>query len=201
MTQPTNTIEVVDGYVINTVTGEVMGLAQSPIFTISDPSSLDWVLGKMLSEESAIHAIDNTEAVIHARAILDNALAMKKDRQRRLDWLHRRFDDEIGHYVRPLLEGQKTKTYKTIYGQVSFRKKPRRLAVADPESALAWASVNCPEAIKTTAEFQIGRLPADRALSLTEELLRGGDSEDSAERKAFTVIPESELVTVKTGVE
>lgn len=193
--------EIIDGYVIDVTTGEVLGLAQPPAFQINDDSSLDWVMGKMLGEEAAMHEIDNTAIVVQARAILENAAKMKSERAKRLSWLHTRFDEEIAAFVKPKLEGVKTKTWKTLYGSVAFRNKPGGLRVLDESAALAAARLGFPEAIKKTEVFQISRLLPEQVISLTTGLLDTVWTEDDLARKAFTVLPDSETCTVKTSVE
>lgn len=192
--------EIIDGMVIDIETGEILGLAQPPAFQVNSPESLDWVMEKMQLEEAKIHEIDNTAIVVQARAILENAAKMKAARSKRLEWLHARFDTEIGEYVAPSLAGRSTRTWKTLFGSVSFRTKPGGLRVASDEMALAWASINYPDAIKTTAVFQISRLPSEQVILLTGKLLLGSEPVDSALREAFAVIPDSETLSVKTPV-
>lgn len=192
--QEQSTYEVIDGYVIDPETGEVIGLATPPAFIINNPQGLDWAMEMMLKEAAAIHEIDNTAIVVQARAILENAAKMKADRAKRLAWLHVRFDNEIGNYVKPLLEGQKTKTYKTLYGSVSFRSVKGGLRVGDVDKALEWASANCPQAIQTKAEFRISNVPDSIKAAITA-------SPTGLEREAFLVQPDEERLKVETRVE
>jgi hypothetical protein len=182
--------EIIDGMIVDIETGEVLGLAEKPEFTVKDEDSANWVLGKMLALESDIVAIETSARVIEAKAILANAAAMKKDASKRLEWLHARFTAEIGEWARPQLEGKKTKTLKTLLGAISFRVKKGGLRVADKDKALDWAKSNTPNAIKVTEEFQI---------SLLSDIGRALAEADSG-NGAFEVIPDAESVTIKTGV-
>lgn len=189
----------VDGYLIDSTTGEVVGMVEAEQFQVNDESSLNWVLSKMLQCEASISAVDTTEAVIHARAILDNAAKIKAEKEKRLTWLRARFEPDIHQYAAQILEGQKSRTHKTIYGSVSLRSVKGGLRVSDPAKALEWAKIYAPEAVKVTESFGISLLPEEKRKTLSDPLSNATATVDAL-RGAFEVVPDRENVTIKTGV-
>lgn len=190
-TEPT--VEIIDGYRVDSETGEVLGLAEPrPAFVVDDEDSLNWVLGRFLKVEAEIAAIDNSEVVIHARAVLANAEAMKRKATKRLDYLHNRFDLEILEYARRALAGAKRRTLDTILGSVSLRTVKGGLRVKDPEAALNIAKTYCPHAVKKTEAFQISQLTQEE-----RDYLAANVAEVS---HAFEVKPDTETVKITTGV-
>lgn len=188
-------VTVIDGWLYDSESGECLGPAElpKPEFAITDDESLNWVLNKFLQTEATIAAIDNNDAVVHARAVIANAEAMKKEQQNRLNGLHFRFDNEIEHYVKPLLDGKKSKTHKTLFGSVSFRTSKGGLRVKDAAAALQWVKEQgnaLAHTIKTTEEFQISRLTDEERETLANIVPEG-----------FDVKPDSESMAVKTGVQ
>lgn len=175
-------------YQVDPETGEVLGIVTpKPEFVIDTDDAANWCLAKMLAEESAIAAIDTADLVRQARAILENAEAMKKDRQRRLDWLHTRFDAELGKYARGALEGAKTRTLKLLCGSISLRTVKGGLRVIDEADALETAkSLGWKQAIKTTEKFLISEL--DEEQRHNAETMPG-----------FKLNPDEERVKIDTG--
>lgn len=194
-------LTIIDGYLYDE-DGVCRGPAELPRkqWSIESQSDLEWILNKMLQEEAFIAAIDQTDAVLHAKAVIANAEAMKKDHSNRLAGLHWRFDNEIEHFVRPLIEGQKSKTFKTLVGSVSFRKVPGGLRVADAESALAVAEEFYPESVKVVRSFLVSQLTEEDRQEIIELLTTKRDEADRATLKAFEIKPDAETMTIKTGV-
>ncbi len=180
-----------NGMIVDIETGEILGLVQEQ-FAVDDRASADWVLGKMLAEEAAMAAVDLTEAVIHARAILANAEALKKEKQRRLDYLHYRFDGELGEFARVQMNGSPSRTFKTINGSISLRSVKGGLRVKDEASALDTANRHgWSNAVKVTEKFLISQLTPQQ-----KQLARS----IAGHTTAFEIVPDRETVTIKTGV-
>jgi hypothetical protein len=189
------------GFMIDPETGEILGMLDTTDrFEVKAQDDAEWVLKKMLSAEADMAAIDNMPDVIRAKAVLENAEKLKKEQQCKLDWLHRRFDNELGEFARRQLEGQKGKTLKTIYGSISLRVKKGGLKVLDPAKALLMAKMDYPHAVKTTESFLISMLTDSEKETLVKGLTGTVWTDEDEARKAFTVEPDSETVTVKTGV-
>lgn len=177
------------GMWVNLDTGEIIDI-ETPAgpdqpFIPTTEQEVEWVLGKMATAEALLVSIQTRPEVLQAKAVLANAAKMEKEAARKLDWLHARFDPDLGEFARKQLEGKKTKTWKSVLGSIALRIQKGRVKVENPELALEWAKAYDPEAIKTTEEFQISR-----ATKLEEDNLPVG----------FIKTADEEKVTVKTGV-
>lgn len=128
--------EVIDGYVVDGNTGEVLGLAASdtPLsFAVRDRASADWVLAKLADCQAQVLAINARE-----RMLLANLDRQRKAQLARLDWLHRRFDAELEAFARAELEGKRTKTLTLDHGRIAFRTARGRNVITDMARAVAW---------------------------------------------------------------
>lgn len=191
-----------DGYLVDEETGEVVGVVTPPEFVIDSQSAAEWVMNKMLEAESQVAAFDKTDAVIHAKAVLANAEAMKKPLQRRVEWLHKRFDNELGEFAKTRLT-KTCKTWRCLFGTVSLRKVPARLALKDEGLAIRMAEdfKLYAAGLRVTKEFLISQItPADHAELVTGLIGHEWSAEDQT-RKAFEIVPATEKVDVKTGAE
>jgi len=193
----TQKLITIDGMLVDEETGEIVGIDGKPQFRIVDADSLNFVLKKILTASAELEAIDNSTAVIRAKAVLENAESMKKDAQRRLDGLTYRFQDEIGEYAKTQLKGS-SKTFKTLYGSVSFTTRGESLKVKDQTAAIAWAMTYLPDAIKVTREFQISKMPPE--LKADALKIIKSDRPLSSYLEAFDRSPATEKIEIKTGV-
>lgn len=175
-------------YEIDAETGEILSAEpEAPKFAVTDEKSAEWVLQRIQEEEAAVAALTAQE-----NAILENVRAMKRRHQSKADGLRYRFAGELEAFARENLNGGKTWTCP--YGSVQFRKVASRLKVADDSRALEWARTGCPDAVKVTEEFQISKL-TDEAKMILKEL-----SADERTARGFEITPETESVSIKTGV-
>lgn len=190
---------IIDGFLVIESTGEIVGLAQKETFTVKDEESCKWVLNKIRTVESELSALESNPDVLAAKALLANVESMKKDHQRRLEWLLARFSAELGEYAKPLLP-KGSKTLKTPYGFIQIKTVNELLQVKDKAAALAFAKSHIPHAIRTTEEFQISLLE-DLDKRFIVSGLNGSDVvADDELRSAFQVRPAGEKVEIKTGV-
>lgn len=193
---------VMDGYLCDAETGEVLGLVEMPkeTFAVVDEDSLDWVLGKILDAESDLIAIERSAEVIRARAVLANVEKMRKEKQSRLDWLHARFDGEIREFTAKALEGKKGRTLKRSLGSISLKTVKGGIRLADEQTAIELARLKFPEAVRVvpaTEKFMISQLnPGDRAY-IESQL---STAEPGPYARAFELKPDTLTVTIKTGV-
>ena len=195
---------VIDGYLIDQETGEVLGHVEvKSQFQVTDRKSAEWVLEKILNAESDVLAVEETPTVIAARAILSNAEKIKKERQARADWLRTRFEPELGHWAKQALEetGGKSKTIKTLFGSISLRTVKGGVRVLDKEFALELAKKEYPDAVKVSEEFQISKLTDEQKREIEVGLAGTIWPSDDTYRRAFDLKPETEAITIKTGVE
>lgn len=196
-TLESNTI-VIDGFTCDAETGEILGHADiKEQFIPRTPEEVEWVLSKIGKAESALAAVDGHPDVIWAKAILANAEAQRREQAKKLDWLHKRFEADLHQFAAKVLEGQKSRTYKTPVGSISLRTVKGGLRVADPEAAVHWAKGYCPTAVKVIETFQISLLD-EVARATAENGLKLGDW---ACTTAFALVGDTEKVTLKTGVD
>lgn len=213
---------LIEGKYYEADSGDYIADAIEEGFRIKDESSCNWVLQKFMDAEAQIAAVTGSPEVLQAKAILANAEAIEKKLRGRLRWLDMRFTAELGEYARTMLEGKKEKTHKTILGAISLRVKKGGVKVADLEEAIKVTTRLLPELsdllVKTTRSFMISALPdtekaryagwlkrletvRDESCPWTEIEIEAGYPELCLElEKAFTVEPDSETVTIKTGV-
>ncbi len=159
-TEPQIETTIQDGYIIDVNTGEVLGIVGLPKeeFVIDSQEAADWVFSKMLEAESELAAVLQSPHVLHAKAIINNAAAIEKEKRRRIEWLHARFDNELGRWARPNLKG-KTKTVKSILGSVSFRLQNGGLRCIDAAKGLIWAKLaGKSHTVKTEEKFLVSEL-------------------------------------------
>jgi len=214
-------IVTLDGvvYEVDPETGEV--LSARPEFTefrVDSREHADWVLGKMMAIDAELAALENSDVVQQARAILANADAMAKELRSRRASLEWRFGPELAEWAKGQLT--KTKTWRGLYGSVSFRSTMAKLKVADADKAAWWALGACPDAARVTfdlaaiadpdtrqviadlageqrdavkASFLVSLMPAELTGQLLESSLDIG-------QWGLERVPEGETVTIKTGV-
>lgn len=169
-------------YDIDPETGEVVAVhPPEPEFVVDTADKADWVMGKMLALDSEAAAIDSSAIVAQARAILANAESMKKDLTRRRDALEWRFGPELAQFAKANLG--KTKTWKGLYGSVSFRVTPSRLTIENESQAVEWARSYCPEALKVTEKVLVSLVPDQDVAPI-----------------GFAIVPAGESVKISTGV-
>lgn len=183
-----------DGYLIDTETGEVVGLAGPAGGVEHDRHQWSNALGMEVLTDAAAEAIldrrqalDATLAGMKARraAILANLDAMEKATQNRLDWLQVAHGAELESWCRHRIAGGKARSVRTPFGTVGLRKLPARLEVIDPDEALLWAEANDPERVIVTRRLH------------TAGLIKRDDLPETA----FRIVEPSERCYVKTGVE
>lgn len=154
--------QIIDGLIIDTETGEVVGLHQP--FEVTDKDSLNWVLGKMADIQGQI-AADDARLAGYAERINKQ----KVEKQRRLDWLMVRFGAQIEEVARKELEGGKKKTLTLDEGEVSFRATSGSVKVVNEELALGWAYTHAKDAVKVTEKVLVSAIPENLRESLPVE--------------------------------
>lgn len=178
-------------YELDDETGEV--LSTTPVeakFAVTDEKSAEWVLERLQEQDASIAALNARES-----AILENIRSERRRIENRREGLLYRFKGELEAFARENLP-QGKKSWVCPYGTVAFRRTAARLKVADPEKALEWAEkMGYNDAIKTVREFQISKLDdsAKDAMMIVETSTR--------EAAGLDISPETESVSIKTGVE
>lgn len=179
-----NTIEI-DGYILDSETGEILGLAKQE-FQVTDEKSADWVLEKIMDAEVEI-ARNN----IKRTAILENLDSQDAEQRRRIEFLKWKFGTQLEAFAAKELENAKSKTWKGTFGRLSFRAVKGGLRVTDKDDALFVAQSNgFTNAIKVKEEFQISKLTPEQRALLEAKLPKG-----------FEVKPDETSFKIETGVK
>jgi len=175
-----NTYQIVDNFVVDqdgVVLGEVVTEG-----AIASQEALEVVLERMADVESQLVALKTKH-----EAIIENCRKLEVKKASYLAYLKSVYSNPIEAYAKSRLEGQKTRTLTTPYGQVSFRTVKGGLKVSDKGLALATAhKLGMVEAIKVTEEFQISKLTDEQRDAIATTLPEG-----------FEMVPDRESMSIK----
>jgi hypothetical protein len=159
-------------------------------FTITDRKSAEWALRKIASKQAEIDLV---------RA---QAADMLRSLQSDLDSFNGRYAAQLEAWAREALEatGGKSRTVKTLCGNLSFRTVPARLVVGGMEDALQTARLVAPDAVvevPATETLDKKRFLeyASARFEETGELLPG--IEHTEERQSFSIKFASEKATIE----
>lgn len=177
-----NTYQIVDNFVVDqdgVVLGEVVTEG-----AIASQEALEVVLERMADVESQLVALQARHS-----AIIENCKKLEKRKENYLAYLKSAYSSPIEAYVKSRLEGQKTRTLTTPYGQVSFRTVKGGLKVSDKGLALATAhKLGMVEAIKVTEEFQISKLTDEQRDAIATTLPEGFEMVADRESMSIKVV-------------
>ena len=149
-----------DGFIVDTETGEVLGHAQAhERFVVDSSNAAEWVLERIQAADADVAACD-----ARLKAISENIAAMRKEHEKRKDWLLMRFAAELEAFAAAELDGKKTRTFKTPFGSLSFRTAPGSVKVLDMEEAVKWAKMYEPEAVKVTETVLVSKVTHPNSL-------------------------------------
>ena len=175
-----NTYQIVDNFVVDqdgVVLGEVVTEG-----AIASQEALEVVLERMADVESQLVALKTKH-----EAIIENCRKLEVKKASYLAYLRGVYSNPIEAYAKTRLEGQKSRTLTTPYGQVSFRTVKGGLKVSDKGLALATAhKLGIIEAIKVTEEFQISKLTDEQRDAIATTLPEG-----------FEMVPDRESMSIK----
>jgi hypothetical protein len=175
-----NTYQIVDNFVVDqdgVILGEVVTEG-----TIASQEALEVVLERMADVESQLMALRAKH-----EAIIENCGKLELRKESYLAYLKSVYSSPIKEYAKARLEGGKSKTLTTPYGQVSFRTVKGGLRVADKGLALATAhKLGMVEAIKVTEEFQISKLSDEQRDAIATTLPEG-----------FEMVADKETMSIK----
>jgi len=177
-----NTYQIVDNFVVDqdgVVLGEVVTEG-----AIASQEALEVVLERMADVESQLVALKTKH-----EAILENCRKLEVKKASYLAYLKSVYSNPIEAYAKSRLEGQKTKTLTTPYGQVSFRTVKGGLRVADKGLAASSAiGLGLSHAVKLTYELQISKLTDEQREAIaTSTILPDG----------FEMVPDRESMSIK----
>lgn len=181
-------------YLVDAGTGEILNHVETAgRFAVWDQSSAEWVLEK-------VQILDAEAAALQARkkTIIRNLDSMLADVERRRKWWALRFSDELQAWTERELAGKKSRTIKTPFGRLFFKKQPRKLEVTDPDRLLEWAKTVARDAVKQGKEHvNVSEIPA-----ATRELLMGNDEQAKflRERAGMKLVDEWDKFDFECGV-
>ena len=143
---------IVNGYKVDTDTGEIVGLADEPErFKVHDLPSAEWVLDKFQQAESEKWRIS---ALRKARmAQLD---AMEKDAERRLEWLNYRFKAELEEWFNT--QDKKGKSIKLSCGTIGTRSSKPKLVIKEERLLQEYLAMAHPEILKFSTRIDLEAL-------------------------------------------
>lgn len=175
-----NTYQIVDNFVVDqdgVVLGEVVTEG-----AIASQEALEVVLERMADVESQLVALKTKH-----EAIIENCRKLELKKVFYLAYLKSVYNAPIEAYAKSRLEGQKTKTLTTPYGQVSFRTVKGGLRVANNDLAASSAiGLGLSHAVKLTYYFQISKLTDEQRDAIATTLPEG-----------FEMVPDRESMSIK----
>ena len=179
---------VEDDWIIDTETGEVIGIEGWQIEGAVESEKELWVLQKRMLE---------TDAKISAeRMMMKSIIANCEQRIKRLEsrqkWLDLRYGVSAAAMAKSLLL-KGSKTYTSPYGKISFRTTKDKIVIDDQEAFSKWAAKHCPEALKQSV--LVSKLPkeqVDRWIKIEEFMPKGIHIEPGGESVTFVGITKDE---------
>ena len=171
-----------DGYVIDSETGEAIGVVEPYArFEVTNDSSANWVMEKFMD-------CDTLEGALTARkaALLKNMDSQIAAVQQRKAYLKHRFEGDLRDFLRIKMKSMKSKFWQGDFGRLSVRKTPGSIEVLDRVGALEWAKANVPSAVKVAESVLVSELKG---------------KEDDLPASVFAVHEPGESFKVESGVE
>ena len=163
---------VSNDHIIDEETGECYDLVDIQVghavggteFHVTDRSSAEWVMSKILSDDCELAAIDLEE-----KAILERLATRRKRVNARREWKVMRFAAELEAFAAKELEGSKAKSVVLTHGKLQFRTSAGgAVSAKDQAAAIEWCRTNCPDAVVTSPRLVVtplkeivGELPRD----------------------------------------
>ena len=173
-------VEVCGDWMVDVETGEIVGMAPDSnkyIKRVETIHDLERYMSNLMEMETDLAA-----RKLALAAIIENANKLIGQLSARVDWYKLKHHDEIRCVAEGNLQ-RGSKTYRCVYGTVSFRKKNPRIVVKDDEKAVAWAEEHVPGAVVTTKKVLVSKVDIESL---------------PADSDAFEVIPAEESMAIKT---
>lgn len=147
--------EILDGFIVDVDSGEVVGLAgHDPAFHITDRTSAEWVLEKMSQNATALKALE-----LRRETLLQNLERQQQEIERRAAWLNHRFGAELREWATSQLAGQKRRSLQLDWGKIGFRKTHGAVKVFDVPNAVFWLEKHCPKAVQMEPKVLVSQIP------------------------------------------
>lgn len=197
-------VEIVDGYLIDSLTGEVLEYVGEPRFSIDSEDKAEWAMHKRMD---AVREVESLKA--KRRAILDNLDRQIRQAEGRVRALDYRFGEDLTAFARTRLSG-KRRSWACPYGTVAFRRTKARWTWSDApdakERAVRWAYEHFNELAESEGLVRVTVSQAPMLAAITEKLEcleeQGAGEEIKQASWAFlSFVPEGETVKIETGVK
>lgn len=195
--QPQPQTQIIEGFIYDVETGEFIGVAEKPRFSVVDQGSAEWVLEKMQTLDAEIAALEARKL-----ALVTNMDAMIADAKRHRSGMEWRFGPEIAEVAKANLPHGK-KSWTCPYGTVQFRTVKGGLKVKDAALAIEAAKAyGFTHALKVSESFLISQLTDTQKYVIEVDALRDESPTDDVRiSAAFEVTEDRETVSIKSGVE
>ena len=179
---------VEDDWIIDTDTGEVVGIEGWQIDGhIEDEKSL-WTLQKRMLETDAKLSAER----MMMKSIIANCEQRLKRLESRAKYLDLRYGVCAAATAKSLLF-KGSKTYTSPYGKIAFRTTKDKIVIDDQEVFTKWAIQNAPEAVKQSV--LVSKLPkeqVERWLKIEDFMPKGIHIEPGGESVTFVGITKDE---------
>ena len=182
-----------DGLLLDADTGEVVGYVAQDGGQITDPEAkptvdeglVNWILRKMLGRKAKIQSAqiamkdagDSQEALIESYMrdcmqnptyianlqIIANCESIVARESKQLNGFEKWFAEPLARFATEALKGARTRTWFCPFGSLALKAKPSKLVIVDEKAFIAWAEVNCPDAVKVVKSALISKLPKTTA--------------------------------------
>lgn len=151
----------IDEYLYDEETGECAGLANPGYLpaVLSTEDDLQHYLRQLLEAETRLQAEER-----RYESVLANVRKMVQRRRSQVQWLRRSYESQSGKIAETLLPRKadgtlRTKTYRCPWGSVSLRETKPSLKIQEKDVALAFAKLECPDAVKVEESVLVSRIP------------------------------------------
>lgn len=177
-----------DGWRYDVESGEVLGRADvAGDWTIDSDERAEWALELLSKLEGEIVGIDARIA-----AVTKQLTAMRRERERRVEWWRYRFQAPLIEFARSRLSGRK-RSVKFGWGTVAFRRTKGSHWITDMEAAIEFAKTWLPSAIKVKRSVNVGDILEARRVAEKEV-------EESVPCPFLASSDETECVSITTGI-
>lgn len=144
-----------NGWVIDSTTGEVVGVYGWLENGVVESEQDLWILQKKMLEVDSL--------IIGERAQLKRIQEMCEKRIKALEsrrsWMELKYGVTATDVARELLPRNK-KTYTSPYGEITFRSSKAKIKFTNQEAAVIWAKLYQPDAIKIAESVLVSKLSA-----------------------------------------
>jgi len=164
--------------------GEVIGMPDAPEESAQIFEIAAYYGPRKQRFEGKIAGLE-AEKAFHLKRIADHYDPQIKQQKSGLAWLEARFREPLRQWALQNLLGKARKTTQIGLLTLSFRKTTEKLEIVDEATAVQWAKLTCPDAVKVKESLLVSLVPAE---------LRETLKEDSS---GLRVVPPSDVFTVK----